>query len=164
MIGPNGSGKTSLLRLMHGLQAPSAGRVAWAVPDAEARTRQGYVFQQPIVLRRSVEANLAYPLRLRGVGRAEARERARAVAARFGLAAQLAQSAPSLSGGEMQRLALARAMVTGPASSSPTSPAPRSTAPPRARSRRGSRASRRWARGWCSRRTTWGRRDGLRPT
>ncbi len=114
VIGPNGSGKTSLLRLMHGLQAPSAGRVAWAVPDAEARTRQGYVFQQPIVLRRSVEANLAYPLRLRGVGRAEARERARAVAARFGLSAQLAQPAPSLSGGEMQRLALARAMVTAP--------------------------------------------------
>ena len=114
VIGPNGSGKTSLLRLMHGLQAPAGGRVAWGLPDAEARARQAYVFQQPIVLRRSVEANLAYPLRLRGVPRGEARARAADIAARFGLTARLRQAAPSLSGGEMQRLALARAMVTGP--------------------------------------------------
>lgn len=114
VIGPNGSGKTSLLRLMHGLEAASEGRVAWSVPEALARARQAYVFQDPIVLRRSVEANLAFPLRLRGVGRAAARARAREVAARFGLAERLAQPAPSLSGGEMQRLALARAMATAP--------------------------------------------------
>lgn len=114
VIGPNGSGKTSLLRMMHGLQHLSEGRVEWSVPEALARARQAYVFQQPIVLRRSVEANLAFPLRLRGMGRNAARARAAEVAARFGLTAQLGQAAPSLSGGEMQRLALARAMVTRP--------------------------------------------------
>ncbi|WP_299840139.1 ATP-binding cassette domain-containing protein [uncultured Jannaschia sp.] len=114
VIGPNGSGKTSLLRMMHGLQRPAAGRVDWSLPEGVARTRQAYVFQQPIALRRTVLANLAFPLRLRGLSRAEIRLRAEAQAARFDLTDKLAQSAPSLSGGEMQRLALARALITEP--------------------------------------------------
>ena len=113
VIGPNGSGKTSLLRLMHGLR-PAQGRVRWAVPEAEARPRQAYVFQRPVVLRRSVAANLAYPLRLRGMRRDDARARAEAQAAAFGLGAALDQNAASLSGGELQRLALARALITEP--------------------------------------------------
>lgn len=114
VIGPNGSGKTSLLRMMHGLQRVAAGEMRWSVPEAEARRRQSYVFQQPVALRRTVLANLAFPLRLRGVSRREAEAAARDVAARFDLTDKLMQSAPSLSGGEMQRLALARALVTGP--------------------------------------------------
>ncbi|MFO6465119.1 ATP-binding cassette domain-containing protein [Jannaschia sp. KMU-145] len=113
VIGPNGSGKTALLRLMHGLDR-ARGDVGWAVPTEQARGAQAYVFQQPTVLRRSVGANLAYPLRLRGVGRAEATDRARAQATRFDLDALLDQSAPSLSGGEAQRLALARALIAAP--------------------------------------------------
>ncbi|CTQ49141.1 ATP-binding cassette domain-containing protein [Jannaschia donghaensis] len=114
VIGPNGSGKTSLLRMMHGLQRVTQGSVDWAVPDAQARRRQAYVFQQPIALRRSVLANLIYPLRLHGVPRPQAEAEGRAIAARFGLSGKLAQSAPSLSGGEMQSLALARALITRP--------------------------------------------------
>jgi tungstate transport system ATP-binding protein len=113
VIGPNGSGKTSLLRMMHGLQR-AEGRIRWAIAEEEARRRQAYVFQRAIVLRRSVAANLAFPLRLQGVARAEAFRRAEAQAARFGLSELLDQQAPSLSGGESQRLALARALITSP--------------------------------------------------
>ncbi|SDY41074.1 phosphate ABC transporter ATP-binding protein, PhoT family [Jannaschia faecimaris] len=114
VIGPNGSGKTSLLRMMHGLQRVAAGSVTWSLPDTEARRRQAYVFQQPIALRRSVLANLVFPLRLHGMPRAQATAMARTAASRFDLTAKLEQSAPSLSGGEMQRLALARALIATP--------------------------------------------------
>ena len=114
VIGPNGAGKTTLLRLMHGLEPCAEGTVTWAVPSDAARRRQAYVFQRPIALRRSVLSNLAYPLRLRGVRRSEAERRATDIAARFALTDLLDQSGPSLSGGEMQRLALARALIVKP--------------------------------------------------
>ena len=114
VIGPNGSGKTTLLRLMHGLARASEGRIDWAVPEAQARRARAFVFQRPVMLRRTVAANLAYPLRLMGVPRAEAARRAEEAAARFDLAAAAAQRATTLSGGEAQRLALARALVAAP--------------------------------------------------
>lgn len=114
VMGPNGAGKTTLLRALHGLERLSAGSVRWAVPFRETLRQQAFVFQTPIMLRRTVRENLVYPLRLAGMDGKAAMAMAENWAARIGLDAMLDQQAPRLSGGEKQKLALARALMRRP--------------------------------------------------
>ena len=114
VLGPNGAGKTTLLRGLHGLERLAQGRVDWQVPTQDARRRQSFVFQSPIMLRRTVLDNLTYPLTLRGEAKAIAVAQARRWADRVGLGDVCDQYAPDLSGGEKQKLALARAFITDP--------------------------------------------------
>lgn len=113
VLGPNGAGKSSLLRALHGLERLSAGRIDW--PAGKGPDRQAFVFQQPILMRRSVVECVAYPLLLSGTGRTEARDRAVQMATRLGLGHRLDQPAQVLSGGERQKMALARALIGAPA-------------------------------------------------
>ena len=114
LIGANGAGKSVLLRLLHGLLKPSAGRVFWAMPTEHAARRQAMVFQRPVLLRRSVLANTLYPMALAGVVREERDARAEEALALVGLADRAADPARKLSVGQQQRLALARAAALQP--------------------------------------------------
>ena len=113
ILGPNGAGKSVLLRLCHGLLTPSAGRIEWR-GTRNGRGRQAMVFQRPVMLRRSAVANIAYGLKLNGVSPRERELRARDVLEAVGLAGIADRPARVLSGGEQQRLALARAWALGP--------------------------------------------------
>lgn len=113
ILGPNGAGKSVLMRLCHGLLEPSAGRVEWR-GARNGRGRQAMVFQRPVMLRRSALANITYGLKLAGVSRHERELRARDVLEAVGLAGIMERPARVLSGGEQQRLAIARAWALGP--------------------------------------------------
>ena len=114
IIGPNGSGKTTLLRLLHGLERCREGCVDWAVDRDSALSRQAFVFQTPIMMRRTVRENLVYPLRLRGASRADIAEKGDAWLKRVDLAAAALQRASTLSAGERQKLSIARALIAAP--------------------------------------------------
>ncbi len=113
VMGANGAGKSLFLRLCHGLIAPTAGHCDWANGAARPQA-QAMVFQRPVLLRRSVAANLEYPLTLMGLARAARRETVEQTLERFGLSALANRPARLLSGGEQQRLALARAWAMRP--------------------------------------------------
>ncbi len=114
LIGPNGSGKTSLLRLCMGLAAPTRGRISWGGRSESTPTRRAIVFQRPVMLRRTAAANVTYALTQAGAPRAGRTERAAALLERVGLAELGGRPARLLSGGEQQRLALARALARDP--------------------------------------------------
>jgi tungstate transport system ATP-binding protein len=114
LIGPNGAGKTTLIRIAMGLVAPSAGRVTWGGREDVPPFRRAIVFQRPAMLRRSAAGNLRYALAAAGVPRAERTPRAQALLAIVGLAEFADRPARKLSGGELQRLALARALARDP--------------------------------------------------
>jgi len=115
ILGANGAGKSVLMRLMHGLLAPSAGEVAWSDPDPERQRRlQAMVFQRPVLLRRSALANIVYALKVARVACAERERLAAEALESVGLAHLAQRPARVLSGGEQQRLALARAWALHP--------------------------------------------------
>jgi len=114
IIGPNGAGKTSLLRLCMGLVSPSAGRITWGGRVALAPERRAMVFQRPVMLRRSAAANVGYALAQAGIPRHLRAARGAELLERVGLADLAGRPARRLSGGEQQRLALARALARKP--------------------------------------------------
>ncbi len=115
ILGPNGAGKSVLLRLCHGLLAPTAGTIIWNSPELPGGPRrQAMVFQRPVLLRRSVLGNVMYALRLAGVPRWQSEAHARAALCKVGLDLHADHAARVLSGGEQQRLALARVWALRP--------------------------------------------------
>jgi tungstate transport system ATP-binding protein len=107
ILGANGAGKSVLMRLMHGLLPPTAGTISWS-----SKGRQAMVFQRPVMLRRSALDNIIYALRVAGV--ADAERPAIDALKEVGLAELAHRPARVLSGGEQQRLALARAWALHP--------------------------------------------------
>ena len=120
VIGPNGSGKSTLLRVIGLLEAPTAGQVRFMGDIVggsgvlEARRRMATVFQDPLLVDGTVFENVALGLRFRHVAASEIAPRVQAWLDRFGIGALVARPARTLSGGEAQRTALARALVLKP--------------------------------------------------
>jgi len=124
LIGPTGSGKTTLLRLVNLLDEPSTGRILFedrevsGRPEREKlsmRRKMAMVFQKPVMFKASVEENVSFGLRMRGKADAEEmRVRTKEALAAMGLPGYESRDANTLSGGEMQRIALARAWVLQP--------------------------------------------------
>jgi tungstate transport system ATP-binding protein len=115
IMGPNGAGKSLTLRLCHGLLQPTSGSVTWnGAIHTNGRKRHAMVFQRPVMLRRSALANLTHALSLTRSSAVDAQARANEALARFGLAELSHRPARILSGGEQQRLAMARAWALDP--------------------------------------------------
>ncbi|HUS76107.1 MAG TPA: phosphate ABC transporter ATP-binding protein [Methanothrix sp.] len=124
LIGPTGSGKTTLLRLVNLLDEPSTGSILFdgrevsGQPEREllaARRKMAMVFQKPVMFKARVEENVSFGLKMRGKEDAKSvRKRVKEALAAVGLSGYESRDANTLSGGEMQRIALARALVLQP--------------------------------------------------
>lgn len=109
LVGSNGSGKSTLLRLAYGLVKPSSGQVTM-----NSTLRQAFVFQRPFVLRTSVLSNVALAVWLSGAPWAQAKARAMDALSEVDMHTLATRQARTLSGGQLQRLAFARALATQP--------------------------------------------------
>lgn len=112
LLGANGSGKTTLLKLAMGLLAPTGGRIEFSGRVAPVSRRRAIVFQKPVMLRRTAAANIAFALS--AAGRSADAGAVDGLLARVGLSHTAARPARRLSGGEQQRLSLARALARDP--------------------------------------------------
>jgi tungstate transport system ATP-binding protein len=112
LLGPNGCGKTTLIKLAMGLVRPTAGRVTFDGADAPPRGSRAIVFQKPVMMRRSVVENLVFALS--AAGRSASRAELGRLLDLAGIAPLVHRPARRLSGGEQQRLALARALAREP--------------------------------------------------
>ena len=113
IMGHNGAGKSLLLKCLHGLLTPSDGKATWADNDASqisTRQQQAMVFQKPLMLNRSVAGNINYVLKRRG----KSKNLCDGYLTTANLKDKRNQTARTLSGGEQQRLAIARALATDP--------------------------------------------------
>ena len=122
LIGPTGSGKTTLLRLLDLIDTPDRGQLCFDGTDVtesaglrlEARRRMAFVLQKPVVFNTTVYDNITYGLRWRGMSRSDIRIRVDRVLEMVGLTADRKRNARTLSGGEVQMVAIARAIATEP--------------------------------------------------
>lgn len=113
ILGPNGAGKSLLVRMLHGLILPDSGNINWNGKslDLNIRKSQAIIFQKPVLLRRSVAANIDFVLNNLSV---DHQKNSLQILEEAGLYEQRQQPARLLSGGEQQRLSLARALATSP--------------------------------------------------
>jgi tungstate transport system ATP-binding protein len=114
LVGPNGSGKSSLIRIATGLVPPDAGRLTWGGRAGTDGRRHAMVFQRPVMLRRSAAANVGYALAASGISRKARADCTADLLEEVGLERLADRPARRLSGGEQQRLALARALARDP--------------------------------------------------
>ncbi|MGM0395649.1 MAG: ATP-binding cassette domain-containing protein [Bacillota bacterium] len=116
ITGPNGSGKTTLLNIIGGLEDKYEGRVTYGgeVYSEDIKLKTTLVFQKPYLFRRSVFDNIAYPLNLRKVDRATIQEKVREIGELLSINDLMNKKGHQLSGGESQKVAMARAMVMEP--------------------------------------------------
>ena len=116
IVGPNGAGKSLLVKCLSALSVADSGQVTWGetLPDKERRFQVGLLLQRPVLLKRSALNNVIFALRTKGIYRSEAFNTAHQVLESAGLSELVDISAERLSGGEQQRLALARALALKP--------------------------------------------------
>lgn len=119
IMGPNGAGKSLTLRLLHGLIKPTSGSIRWGNTESKSVNKapeQAMVFQKPVLLRRSVIENLTYALKVKNItDKTTQIQLIKQALKRSDLASKDSTPARRLSGGEQQKLAMARALMTKPA-------------------------------------------------